>query len=134
FLKLMPAIRKPAWADDFWEEYFVFQFQPGEAVAPDSLLDNHAGWLAGLLRLEDEPLARQEIDEALRLVLRYGTQDVFVPDWGAAVLVDREGESDKTLQAIEFANLQLLEYRHIDRRLEGILGQADDLLRKASRS
>jgi hypothetical protein len=134
FLRLMPAIKKPAWADDLWEEYFVFQFQPGEAVAPDSLLDSHAGWLAGLLRLEDEPLSRQEIDEALRLVLRYGTQDVFIPDWGAAVLVDREGESDETLQAIEFANLQLLEYRHIDRRLEGIVSQADDLLRKASSS
>ena len=134
FHKLLPAIKKPAWADDLWEEYYVFQFQPSEAVAPDSLLDNHAGWLAGLLRLEVEPLSRQEIDEALRLVLRYGTQDVFIPDWGAAVLVDREGESDETLQAIEFANLQLLEYRHIDRRLEGILVQADDLLRKASRS
>jgi hypothetical protein len=53
---------------------------------------------------------------------------------GAAVLVDREGESDETLQAIEFANLQLLEYRHIDRRLEAIVGQPDDLLRRASRS
>jgi hypothetical protein len=104
------------------------------AVAPDLLLERHSGWLAGLLRLEDEPLSRQEVEEALRLVLRYGKDDVFIPDWGAAVLVDREGESDETLQAVEFANLQLLEYRHIDNRLDGVLNQADDLLRKASRS
>src|SRR5262245_46467119 len=118
FLELRPAIKKPEWADDLWEEYFVFQFPPGESGAPEALLKQHSGWLAGLLRLEDEPLAEQEIEEALRLVLRYGTRDVFIPDWGAAVLVDREGESDETLQAVEFANLQLLEYRHIDRRLD----------------
>jgi hypothetical protein len=132
--KLLPAIKKPLWADNFWEEYYVFQFPPGESVRPDDLLGPDAGWLAALLRLEDEPLSQQEIEEALRLVLRYTTHDVFIPDWGAAVLVDREGESDETLQAIEFANLQLLEYRHIDRRLEDVLAQADDLLAKTGRS
>src|SRR4051812_39202203 len=53
FLKLLPAIKKPAWGEDFWEEYFVFQFPPGDAVEPDLLLERHAAWLAGLLRLED---------------------------------------------------------------------------------
>src|SRR5207248_11643155 len=36
-------------------------------------------------------------------------------------------------QAIECANLQLLEYRHIDQRIDGSLAQADDLLRRAAR-
>jgi hypothetical protein len=132
--KLRPAITRPSWPDNFWEEYYVFQFQPGPDVVPDDLLAPRAGWLAGLLRLEDEPLGKQEIDEALRLVLRYGLSDVFIPDWGAAVLVDREGECDETLQAIEFANLQLLEFRYIDQRLDEILGQADNLLRRSARS
>lgn len=132
--KLLPAITRPAWAENLWEEYFVFQFPPGSAVEPDTLLGRHPDWLAGLLRLEDEPLSHQEVTEALRLTLRYGTADVFIPDWGAAVLVDREGESDETLQAVEFANLQLLEYRHIDQRVDGILVQADELLRRAARS
>jgi hypothetical protein len=133
FHRLLPAITRPSWRDNFWEEYFVFQFSPGESVAPSLLLQQHAGWLAGLLRLEDEPLSDQEIAEALRLVLRYRADDLFVPDWAAAVLVDREGECDETLQAIEFANLQLLEYRHIDDRLDGTLTQTDNLLRHASR-
>jgi hypothetical protein len=132
--KLLPAIARPNWRDNFWEEYFVFQFQPGPEVAPDDLLGPRAGWLAGLLRLEDEPLSKQETEEALRLVLRYGLDDLFIPDWGAAVLVDREGECDETLQAIEFANLQLLEFRHIDQRLDEVLGQADALLRKSAGS
>src|SRR5262249_53868027 len=49
------------------------------------------------------------------------------------VLVDQERECDETLQAIEFANLQLLEYRHIDRRLDDVLAQADDLLARSAR-
>ena len=132
--KLLPAILKPSWKDSMWEEYFVFQITPGPGVEPDALLGDHAGWLAGLLRLEDEPLSKQEITEALRLTLRYGLQDLFIPDWGAAVLVDNEGESDETLQAVEFANLQLLEFRHIDQRIDDILSQSDDLLRRVSRS
>jgi hypothetical protein len=132
--KLLPAITRPNWRDNFWEEYFVFQFPPGPKVAPDDLLGPQSGWLAGLLRLEDEALSKQEIDEALRLVLRYGLDDLFIPDWGAAVLVDRERECDETLQAIEFANLQLLEFRYVDQRLDEVLAHADDLLRKSARS
>jgi hypothetical protein len=132
--KLLPAVANPLWRESFWEEYFVFQFPPGPAVAPGRLLDAEAGWLAGLLRLEDEPLSDQEVAEALRYTLRYGRDDVFIPDWGAAVLVDHEGASDETLQAIEFANLQLLELRHLDDRLDAVLAQADSLLRKAARS
>jgi hypothetical protein len=132
--KLLPAITHPAWPESFWEEYFVFQFDPEVHVAPDRLLNQQSEWLAGLLRLEEGALSSQERNEALRLVLRYGTEDLFIPDWGAAILVDREGDSDETLQAIEFANLQLLEYRHIERRIDAILTQADDLLRGLSRS
>ncbi|MGL4555151.1 MAG: hypothetical protein ACRC33_28630 [Gemmataceae bacterium] len=131
--RLLPAITRPDWPESLWEEYFVFQFAPGPDVAPDVVLKDHAGWLAGLLRLEDEELSDQEVAEALRLRMRYTTQDLFVPDWGAAFLVDREQESAETLQAVEFANLQLLEYRHIDARLDGVLSKADDLLARSGR-
>jgi hypothetical protein len=134
FNQVQPAITRPDWRDNFWEEYFVFQFPPGPAVEPDDLLGRHPGWLAGLLRLENEELSRQEIDEALRYVLRYGLHDVFIPDWGAAVLVDREVECDETLQAIEFANLQLLEFRYVDTRLDEILAQAGRLLGRSAQS
>lgn len=130
--KLLPAISRPGWGEHFWEEYFVFRFAPHAAVAPEVLLDQHRSWLAGLLRLEEAPLSEQEIKEALRLSIRYGDVDVFIPDWGAAVLVDYDAECEETLQAIEFANLQLLEYRHIDQRIDTILTQADNLLRRVS--
>jgi hypothetical protein len=131
---LLRAIRNPIWQESLWEEYYVFQFPPGPPLEPDALLDSLADWVAGLLRLEDQPLSRDEVNEALRLALRYGLQDLFLPDWAAAVLVEHEQESEETLQAIEFANLQLLEYRHIDNRLDDIVAQAYRLLERASRA
>jgi hypothetical protein len=131
--QLLPAIQNPLWKDDLSEEYFVFQVQPKECLpAPDRLLKEDAGWLAGLVRLEAEPLSPEEIAEALRLFIRYSPDDLFVPDWAAAFLLDQD--CDETLQTIEFANLQLLEFRHIDSRLDGNLAAAYGMIHTLAKS
>jgi hypothetical protein len=131
--QLLPAIQDPLWQEDLSEEYFVFQFSPAErSLAPALALQSHADWLAGLVRLESGPLSPEEITEALRLSLRYSPQDLFVPDWAAAVLFDQDCE--ETLQIIEFANLQLLEFRHIDRRLDNSLAAAYRLIHALAQS
>jgi len=132
--KLLPTIVKPQWKADLWEEYYVFQFPPGAAPGPADLLGPRAPWLADLLRLEDRPLSDEEAAEAVRLSLRYGAGDLFVPDWAAAVLLDDDPDCAETLQTIEFANLQLLEYRHIDDRLDASLARASQLTQRAGRS
>jgi hypothetical protein len=133
YRKLLPAIEDPAWREDLSEEYFVFQFEPGPPLPePRALLEEHGAWLANLLRLESGPLSADEIRDALRLHVSYSPQDLLVPDWGAAVLIDRDCE--ETLQAIEFANLQLLEYRHIDDRLDEDLAGAYAILHPLTRS
>lgn len=125
--QLQGAIQDPLWQDDLSEEYFVFQF------GPESLPQmNDAGWLAGMVHLESEPLGPDEIDEALRNRLSYSPDDLLVADWAAAVLVDRE--CDDTLHAISFANLQLLEFRHIDNRLDESLAAAQRLIQPLRRS
>jgi hypothetical protein len=130
--KLLPAIHDAQWEDNFSEEYFVFQLPPGETLTPDHLLDVHCDWLARLLRVENTALSKEEVAEALRLHLRYSPNDLFVPDWAAAVLMDRDCE--ETLQTIEFTNLQLLEFRHIDNRLDDSLKSAYGLIHKLTRS
>ena len=111
---MLPAIHQAGW-NELTEEYFVFQLPPdGPLPAPAELLAQHGAWLAGLVRLEDEPLSREEIDEALRMRISYGPRDLFVPEWSAALLIDQE--CGETLQTIEFANLQLLEFRFLDER------------------
>jgi hypothetical protein len=127
FDTLRPAIEDAAWDADFSEEYFVFQLSP-DAHQPCS----QPPWLAGIVHLESGPLSAEEVQEALRLKISYSPDDLFVPDWAAAVLIDKECE--ETLQAIEFANLQLLEYRHIDHRLDQSLAAAQRTIAPLARS
>jgi hypothetical protein len=82
--------------------------------------------------LESGALSKEEIREAVRLHLSYSPTDLFVPDWAAAVLLDQD--CNETLQTIEFANLQLLEFRHIDNRLDNALAGASRLVETARRS
>jgi hypothetical protein len=134
--KLLPSIEQPDWSP-LSEEYFVFHFVPtttasGESESPGKLLREGAAWTAGVVLLEVGALSDSEIAEALRLNLSYSPQDLFVPEWSAAVLVDRECE--ETLQMVEFANMQLLEYRLIDQRLDNRLARAYKLIHPLTRS
>ena len=89
-------------------------------------------WLASLLNLEPEPLSREGIAESLRLRISYSPNDLFVCEWAAAVLVDTD--CDETLQIIEFANVQLLEFRYIDRRLDQRIESAYRLIYPLART
>jgi hypothetical protein len=127
YQQLLPAVDAPSWSEELSEEYFVFQLPP-------ELLERtrDSAWLAGVVHLESTAMSVDEVNEALRCRLTYSPCDLFVPDWAAAVLVDRD--CDETLQAIEFANLQLLEFRHIDNRLDISLADAARTVQPAARS
>jgi len=132
FRSLQPAIEKPLWID-LSEEYFVFQIVPDEATPrPAQLVAQFPGWLASLVRLEPDPLSDTEIAEALRLRLSYSSEDLIVADWAAAVVVDRE--CSEILETIALANLQLLEYRHIDQALDRRLKAAYGLIHQLKRT
>jgi hypothetical protein len=124
--RLKPAIDRPAWSE-LSEEYFVFQFEPSEAIAPSAeWLDRNAPFVAGLVRLEDDPLSEAEVVEAVKQKISYTPLDLLVVEWSASLLIDRD--CDETLKTIEFANLQLLEYRLIDDRLDDRLKEAYKLV------
>jgi hypothetical protein len=76
-------------------------------------------------------LSTGEIREATRLALSYAPNDAVVLDWAAGVVADRDAAD--TLQIIEFANVQLLEYRFIDDRLDDRLEAAYRLIRPTER-
>ena len=132
YRKLAPAIENALWSD-LGEEYFVLQLVP-EATTPTpaQLLAQYPGWLAGLVRLEAGPLSESEIAEALRMRLSYSPDDLIVTDWAAAVVVDRDCQ--EILETMAFANLQLLEFRHIDHRLDDRLQVAYGLIHQLERS
>lgn len=105
------------------EEYVVFQL----AEHRGDWLEKRADWIAGLVRLEPEPLSASEVREATRLWLSYTPDDLVVLDWAAGFVVDIDCAD--TLEVLEFANVQLLEFRHIDDRLDDRLEGSYRLIR-----
>jgi hypothetical protein len=84
--------------------------------------------------LTDAPpggLSELQIGEVLRIWRSYSNTDLVVIDWEAALVVEFGGYVDDVLYVVELANLQLEEYRVIDRRLDQYLDRAyDDLKRR----
>lgn len=81
--------------------------------------------VAGLLAATaPDRLSDAQVDEVLRLRRSYETTDLVVLDWDAALVVDLDGPTDDVLSTIELANLQLEEFRWIDRSLDRYLERA----------
>jgi hypothetical protein len=130
--QLLPAIHHPEWREDMSEEYYVFEIPPSPTLDPQNLLATQAIWVAGLLLLESGPLSDEEVADAIRLHISYTPQDLLLADWGAAVLLDVN--CAETLQVIEFCNLQLLEFRYVDNRLDDILAGVHKQIEPLNRS
>ena len=82
----------------------------------------YAQEIAQLLRAERQVLSPQEVSDAMAYQMSYSSADVAIVDWNAALLVDRAGDDVRAV--LEFANVELLEMRHLDRRLDDALDRA----------
>jgi hypothetical protein len=67
-------------------------------------------------------MSPDQIAEAIGSRLSYRAEDAAVIDWNAAILLDREAEDVSPV--LEFANIELLEMRVLDDRLDEILDDA----------
>ncbi len=101
------------------EDYLIVEIERfTEPVDAGTLLERHAGELAGLLLGERQELSATESEEALRTRFSYHADDLTVVQWDTALLYDR-GESARAIEEIlEFANSQLLELRTYDALLD----------------
>jgi len=103
------------------EDFVVFSIDPascGGAISVDLL---GAETIAALVRLEDAPLAVDGVADAVSSPIAYGTRDLAVVDWAAAVVIDAEPAA--TLAVLELANVQLVELKHLDSELDRGLDQ-----------
>lgn len=78
--------------------------------------------LAQILRAEHQSLSLQEIRDATACRIAFGGTDLTLIDGDAAILIDRDAED--TIAVLEFANVELLEMRYLDRQLDTALDQA----------
>ena len=119
---IRPAAAKPAIAD-LVEDYSIYEI---EAMAQpdrlDHLIAGHGATLARILRAEANTLSRQEVEDALACQLSYGDEDRTIIDWNAALLFG--SDADDVRAVLEYANVELLEMRYLDDRLDDALDQS----------
>ncbi len=118
------AVVKPRIAD-LVEDYTVFQLEDVRTPVGAAALHETLGpALAQVLRAERAPLSTQEIGDALTCRLSYEQSDATFIDWNAAIILDRD--ADDVRAVLEFANVELLEMRYLDRQLDDALTRAYD--------
>jgi hypothetical protein len=104
------------------EDYVVFAVNELERpLSAESLLAERGNAIATLLRGERQELSAQEREKVLAHNISYLADDLVVPTWNAALVYDTPAGSQAALDILEFANSQLLEYRHYDELLDGEL-------------
>jgi hypothetical protein len=112
------------------EDYLVFHIESFTRPfdAGRFYVDN-GRQIAQILRAERQTLSDQEVDDVLAARISFGIEDFTVVDWNAALLIDREGEDVRAV--LDFANVELLEMRYLDQRLDHALDQAYDALSRS---
>ena len=119
--RIAPAVDTPR-ASFLWDDYVIFVITPqSSADAAEDLLSSRGAALAQLLRGEREPLSPQERDEVLRHRISYFVADMVIATWSSALVYDTEAGAQSSVDILEYANTQLLQFRYYDRLLDGEL-------------
>jgi hypothetical protein len=104
------------------EDYFIFHVREAAgAPAAADLTRDHGLQIAQVVRGDRLNLSTGECAEVLHSQISYYTNDVTVIGWNAAFLYDSAAGAETAIQLLEYANSQLLEFRHYDELLTGIL-------------
>src|SRR5215469_7531685 len=125
-----PALVKPY---DTWlsEDYFIFFMREiGGNPSAEQLSDSCGMQIAQVVRGENAALSDDEQREVLQSAMSYYPNDLAVLGWNAAFVYDSLAGSETTMQLLEYANSQLLEFRHYDDLLTRELARVYDSLGK----
>ena len=115
--RIAPAIVRP-YAEWLSEDYYIFLLSDvPERPSGADLLSEHGAEIADMLRGEAIPLAQSEMQEILQAGLSYYPNDLVVVGWNAALVYDEPLGAATSIQILEYANSQLLEFRHYDELL-----------------
>jgi len=125
-----PALIKP-YKDEEWlqEDYFIFHVREidGSPSAED-LLATYRNQIAQVVRGETATLSDGERSEILTSRMSYYPSDLAVIGWNAAFIYDTQAGAETAIQLLQYANSQLLEFRHYDELLTKELENVYDFL------
>ncbi len=115
------------------EDYFVFHVRDiaGNPSASE-LLSTQGGRIAQIVRGENVPLSDGEQQEIMQSKISYYPNDLAVISWNGAFLYDSAAGAETVIQLLEYANSQLLEFRHYDELLTRELQSVYDFLDSGS--
>lgn len=121
-----PSVNRPQ-ISAFYEDYVVFQIRAfDDHGAHARLIAEAPTTVAQVLRADVDLRSEQEVVDALSVQVSYGSEDLTLVDWVAAIVFD--SAADDTRAVLEFATVQLLELRHLDHQLDSALERYYDAL------
>jgi len=115
-----PALIKPYTAEWLQEDYYIFHMreitldETNTAPSANDLLAAHGDKVAQVVRGETAPLSEGERQEILQSRISYYPNDLAVIGWNAAFVYDTAAGAETAIQLLQYANSQLLEFRHYD--------------------
>jgi hypothetical protein len=120
---------RPAVVDEYkdklTEDYYVITLPPlknsGHTVTAGQLIESCGAYMAQIVRGERAAFSEAELHEILESRMSYYETDLLVVGWTAALVYDTPEGAAPTLQLLEYANSQLLEFRHYDATLTHLL-------------
>jgi hypothetical protein len=111
------------------EDYYIFHLREAAGCPTAAeLARDHGAQIAQVVRGDRLLLSDTETREVLQSQVSYYAGDVAVIGWNAAFLYDSTAGAETSIQLLEYANSQLLEFRHYDELLTGILDSVYDRL------
>ena len=125
-----PALVKPYSTKDWLhEDYFIFHVQEiAGAPSANDLLHTQGDRIAQVVRGETCLLSEGERQEILQSRMSYYPNDLAVIGWNAAFIYDTPAGAETAIQLLQYANSQLLEFRHYDVLLTKELEDVYDFL------
>lgn len=115
------------------ESYFITNFEQvreagGEPAKAADLMTSHASDIAQLVRGDFTAVPAKAAAELLETAVSYYPTDLVVAGSTAAVIYDRAEDAAATFQVLEYAKMQLLEFRYYDGLMTRLLSDVYDAL------
>jgi hypothetical protein len=127
-IRVTAALVKP-YTNWLNEDYSIIHLHSvPETTNGAAVLQQHGKEISQIVRGELTPLADQERMEVLQGYMSYYPNDLIVAGWNAAFVFDTPAGAEPTIRLLEYANSQLLQFRHYDEMLTRELERVYDFV------
>jgi hypothetical protein len=132
--RVATALRIP-YSNPLSEDYYIIHLREvwddaGRPMTAAAMLSQHGEQIAQIVRGDSSQLSEGECKDVLQSSLSYYPNDLLVAGWVAALVYDTPEGAAPTIQLLEYANAQLLEFRHYDDVLTKVLQNVYKILER----